>query len=286
MDYEMFWKVSLYRALLSKSLGRHMQNCHPDEAFVAALTQEIGLLILFDLFIKGKDETIKIDLYPLNSLLMFEEERYGLNHREIGEVALTYWQFPESIVKCQQFPDINDLTALCSNCEIARVLSSIMFQETMTLNDMLIHVERTHNLSHETVVDVLFTTFDEVEKIAADFSVEVNKEKDILGILEKANQVLAELSERVARERQHLSGTLPSFQSLDAERDSSTVKYTLDAVAHEIRNPLTAVGGFVKKLSSVLDSSSKGWQYMEIILEESKKLEQALSRMTQGETHK
>ncbi len=284
MDYEKFWKVSLYKALFSKSLARYRRDCNADEAFAAGLIQEIGLLILFDHFIKGRDEMVKLDLYPLKSLLTFEKERYGIDHREIGEAALRYWQFPESIIMCQHLREgesEKDPSPLCQSCEIARILSSIIFQESMSLNDMLIRVEKTYNLNHDVIVDVLFTTFDEVEEIAVDFSVDVNIGKDVLEILEKANKVLAELSERASRDQYSSPvNTLPTFQSLDIEKDQRTVKHTLDAVAHEIRNPLTTVGGFVKKLSSVLDSSSEGWQYMQIILEESKKLEQALSRMT------
>jgi len=58
------------------------------------------------------------------------------------------------------------------------------------------------------------------------------------------------------------------------------VTYTLQAVAHEIRNPLMSVGGFARKLSASLDPSSETGRYVNIILEEVARLEKTLSEMT------
>jgi nitrogen-specific signal transduction histidine kinase len=57
------------------------------------------------------------------------------------------------------------------------------------------------------------------------------------------------------------------------------VSHTLQAVAHEIRNPLIAVAGFARRLSTTLDPESKGGKYAQIILQEAQRLEEALSQM-------
>jgi hypothetical protein len=40
------------------------------------------------------------------------------------------------------------------------------------------------------------------------------------------------------------------------------------------------VGGFAKKLSASMDSSSEGWKYVKIIVDESVRLENALAKIT------
>jgi nitrogen-specific signal transduction histidine kinase len=71
---------------------------------------------------------------------------------------------------------------------------------------------------------------------------------------------------------------LPSLASL--EQGGEDIKQVLYAVAHEIRNPLLAVGGFAKRLSDSLDPSSKGGKYVQMILREASRLEMVLAEMT------
>ncbi len=73
---------------------------------------------------------------------------------------------------------------------------------------------------------------------------------------------------------------LPSFENMGDLKNYPDARDTLQAVAHEIRNPLLAVSGFAKKLSGSLDPSSDGWKYVQIIIDESLRLETALSKMT------
>lgn len=284
LNYETFWRVSLYKGLLAKTLAQRLRNSNPDEAFVAGFTLEIGLLILFDLLVKGKDETVKLPLYPLDELLSMERRRYGIDHRQIGEAALAHWKMPESIIACQQQgatePHLGALPPLCFNCALAGELSAVIVQESVGLSAVFEKARTVYGLGEEVVNDVLASAFDQVEDIAASLNVELNKQKDVLDIMEKANAALAALTERLSAEKACASpGTHPSFASLRRD-DDATVEHTLQAVAHEIRNPLTSVGGFVKKLASTLAPSSRGWDYAQIILEEARKLEEALSRMS------
>lgn len=284
MDYEEFWKASLYRAVLAKSVSEHLGAAHADEAFVAGLTQEIGLLILFDLFIKGKDEAFDLGLYPLRDLLERERDRYGVDHRQVGEAALSFWRFPERITACQRsFASKADPEPpLCAICETARELARIICHGAADLGSSFDVVSLRFGLDHDTVSDMLLDAFDQVEALAETLNIELNREKDLLEIVEKANAALARISERIPPAGCPPAAPIPpSFRGL-ADAKSLPVDETLQAVAHEIRNPLVSVGGFVKRLSKNVDPSSKAWHYVQIILEETTKLEEALAHMTKG----
>ncbi len=298
MDYEKFWKASLYRAILSKSLAHQLKNCDPGEAFVAGLVQEIGLLLLFDMFIKDKDELslmsdmlmtesgemVELNDYPLKNLLALELERYGIDHRRIGEVALNYWKFPEAIIACQNTDLLEDdaviVSSLCLNCEVARILSSIILHESAALEDALTNIKMKYNLEHDAIGEILMKTFYEVEGISESFRIDINSRKDFMDIMEKANKVLAHLSQQFLTGGGHDESEFPNLKGLEDVKDQAAVQQTLQAVAHEIRNPLTSVGGFVKKMSAMVEPSSKGYEYVQIIIEEADKLEKALSKIT------
>ncbi len=281
MDYEYFWKVSLYRALLSKSLASHFMNCTPEEAFIAGLTQEIGFLIFYDLIMSADDEILEHGLFPIEDLISLEVDKYGINHREVGEIALRYWKFPEEIIKCQNIFKGENPSPLCLNCEIASMLSSIIFQSSVELTELLDKIRNVYEINSELASEILSTVFRQVEETAKSFKLELSKDQDIFVIMEIVNKILGKLSTDLASYNDSRPEcVLPSFKNLRELSKKSSVDYTLQAVAHEIRNPLVSVGGFVKKLSKIIDASSKEWEYVQIILEETKKMEQALARFT------
>ncbi|OPL16026.1 MAG: hypothetical protein AVO38_01845 [delta proteobacterium ML8_D] len=286
LNYEKFWTISLYRALISKSLSDIFKNSNPDEAFIAGLLNEIGLLIFFDLFIKGKNEEISLDLESTEDLLAWEKDKYSLDHRQIGEIALTYWNFPKNIVLCQRADRTSvknrEQTALVQICAQAGTLSKFMFVKSFDFDSAYNEVRNFTGLTRDMINDILVYTFEKVEEIAVSLSMEVNKEKDLLAIMEKANRALVRISESITiQEIYSERRDPPSFASL--EQRGEDVKEVLYAVAHEIRNPLLAVGGFARRLSDSLDPSSRGGKYVQMILREASRLEMVLAEMTDTE---
>jgi len=287
LDYEKFWRMSLYRALIAKALAQHLQKTNPDEAFIAGLIMEIGLLIFFDLFLKDKEDTIDMDSHSLTDLLLWEVKKYGIDHRQVGEATLKYWNFPKDIILCQQPPEAimksQDLPEIVRICELARAVARGMFLETRDFQSIYHQAEEHLRIDRETMSGILISTFTEVEDIANSLNIEVNGEKDLLLLMEKANQALSRISASISKRMEEIEMPSeqkepPSFESI-GEKDK-TVTQTLQAVAHEIRNPLLAVGGFARKLSTTLDPDSENGKYIQIILEEAKRLETALREMT------
>ena len=283
LNYEKFWTISLYRALISKSLADVLKSNNIEEAFISGLLMEIGLLIFFDIFIKGKNEEVSLDLESIEDLLAWERDKYSVDHRQIGEIVLRHWNFPENIVVCQRADKTSvknrEQAALIQICEQAGALSKLMFMKSFGFHSIYNEVENFPGLTQDMINDILISTFEQVEEIAANLNVEIDKEKDLLAIMEKANQALARISEKISTQELSSERPIPpSFASL--EQGGKDIKQTLHAVAHEIRNPLLAVGGFAKRLSDSLDPSSKDGKYVQIILREASRLEMVLSELT------
>ena len=279
MDYERFWRSSLYRSLLAKSLARALGICSPDEAFVAALTLEIGVLILFGLDVRDPPRDMPDDPDDLARLFAWEEDRYGLNHRQAGQIALRFWKFPETILACQsrwaEAALAHESPALCRVCELARTLAAMLLRKGHSFESLFREADRSCGLAPEVLNDILIETVTQVQVIADQMRLVVDAEKDLLELMERANRVLGQISERVSGPA---GQSLPSFDTLTADR--TRADHTLQAVAHEIRNPLVAVGGFARRLAATLDPSSDGGKYARFILEEARRLEETLGRMT------
>jgi signal transduction histidine kinase len=137
--------------------------------------------------------------------------------------------------------------------------------------------ERTMGIGQQEMNEILIETFDQVEEIADILAVELTKERDLLEIMEKANRALSQISDKIAASLENPSQRLPSFESLN--RADEIISHTLQAVAHEIRNPLMAVGGFARRLALTFDPSTDGGKYLQMILKETSRLEETLSSM-------
>jgi HD-like signal output (HDOD) protein len=282
LDYRRFWRLSLYRALAARAFAIRLGKVHPEEAFIAGLTLEIGLLILYDLFIKGKDQGLReLRLEPLEDLLAWERDRFGMDHRQVGEAALGYWRFPAEILGCQRYPgpppSVDAEGSLPALCFLTRAFSGMLHEEEGEFPSLHQKARELFGLEEATVNDVVMETLSRVEEIGEALNVEVRRDKDLMAIMEKANKALGRISESVASCMENPAPPLPSFQALDSGRGE--VSRTLDAVAHEIRNPLLAVVGFARRLAGAADSGSAGGQYVQIILSEAKRLEEALGHI-------
>lgn len=281
-DYERFWRASLYRALMAKSLAEQTGTCNPEEAFVAGLTLGVGFLIYFTMFIKDSGEDISPKLDSLEKLLAWEQEKFGVNHREVGAAALRYWKFPDSIIACQAgYSRHGERSQLATVCELARIMSMSLLGRSKGFHDLFSHGKDWLGLGEDAINAAILGVFSEVDAIAENLKIEMDKERDLLGLMEKANRALSGISEKIAAMQVHgMADKAPSFDTMkEGWEEKEVVTSTLQAVAHEIRNPLVAVAGFARKLSTTLDPESKGGKYAQIILQEARRLEEALVRM-------
>ena len=283
LDYEKFWRISLYRAFICKSLATTLECANAEEAFVAGLLMEIGLLLFFEMFIKGKDENVILDLESLQDLLAWERAHFGVDHHQVGKAALTHWKFPASIVECQELKSgetlRKNMVALPGMCSLAAAWAEEFLQQSSGFPAIFQRAEQDLGLGQDVVNEILLQAFQEVDDVAAQFNLESQRERDLLLLLEKANRTLSQISERISTGE--ISPTGHHFPSLSSvPKNDRAIQYTLQAIAHEIRNPLTAVGGFARKLSGTLDPGSEEGKYVHLILSEAERLENVLAEVT------
>lgn len=284
IDYEQFWKTSLYRGLIAKSIAERMGSGNPAEAFLASFILEIGLLIFVDLFLKDSCREDVPNLESPEDILEWESKTFGIDHRRVGEAALGYWKFPESIIQCQRAasggPARPEAGSLAGICEMSVVLSKMLSDGSASFESPYAIVREFFGLGQGTINDTLISVFKQVEEIASSVQVHVNREKDLLTIIEKAHAALSRISERISENRfsDIERKAPPSFDSIC--KSDAPASDILQAAAHEIRNPLTAVGGFARKLAAATDPDSPEGRYAGIILKEAFRLEKALAEMT------
>lgn len=277
IEYGRFWRLSLYQGLLARWLAENLHTTDAEEAFVAGFTREIGFLVLLRAF--AGELSLR---FPVVSLLEEERDLYGIDHRQIGEALLRSWGLPDSIIACQRSSiskqDLSHLPEPARTCAIAGELSAFICGKQPIPPDLPDTLQDLFGLDKNTLIDALGAVLEQVEEVADAFDVEIDGTADTIELIEKANQALAKLAgESLDRTP---SDAFPAFETLtELNETPDTVKVTLEAVAHEIRNPLTAMGGLVRRLAKTIDPASREATYVRRIITETERLEGALHGM-------
>ncbi|MBI4776178.1 MAG: HDOD domain-containing protein [Deltaproteobacteria bacterium] len=292
-DYDQFWRMSLYRAVMARGLclDAGIKELDPEEAFVAGLILEIGQLMMFEAMDVDQRRSYPHQTLSIAELLRWETENLGVNHREVGRLILKRWRFPPSMVETQQWDGesalSNDSLWSCRITELAHRGAEILFSRSEELFPYHRRVKEVLGLPSGQVNEVLGRALVEVDELAGALEMEARSGKDVLTVMEKANQALSRLNGSLEKHvRWFLEHQAPSnsfgkeFEDRAVEEEGKTVEAALQAVAHEIRNPLTSLSGFVRRLSKTLPSDEKNSKYMEIILGEAARLERVMDELS------
>jgi HD-like signal output (HDOD) protein len=285
MDYNHFWKTSLYRALIAQEFvsAAKSVDIKPDEAFVGGLLLEIGQLLLYGVASEFEQPILKGD-EPLEAILSWEVQHLGIHHRKVGALVFQRWRFSEDLVACQKFYGNAALAwerpILCKIVEVARRATEAVFGAPETLHDVHDAAREVLSLTGEEVDEILSTSLGQVQELGEELQIEVDSQKDILAVMEKANLALARLTTSLDTSIQGLLSRVKGYdaslsrisQAAALDRQETLIN-TLDAVAHEIRNPLLSIGGFAERLARHATEKDRAQEYAKIIAKESGRLE-------------
>jgi HD-like signal output (HDOD) protein len=289
-DYHLFWRSSLHRAVLSREVARRLALQEVEEAFVAGLLLEMGLPLLLRALTPEEALGFPGMGASLKRQIKWERETLGLDHRLVGARVMAHWGLPRLLVECQQVLSDNDrdrVPILVEVTEFAHRGTEAFFMPEIHLTDIYQVAWRYFGFDDETVNYLLATTLVYVGETASALDVELDQEADLLEVMEKANLALSRLSSQLEPHVQAVISGQPMAmapsprsqhqEQADRRLQDEAVAHTLDAVVHEIRNPLMSVGGFARRLAKQVQGADHLKRYAEVIVAEAARLDQVLT---------
>lgn len=101
--YKKIWKHSFLTNKIMDYLYREVLKKSPSEIYITAgLMHNIGLIPFLQKFEKEMTLIFE-DEYRESKLIELEEEKMGVNHRELGAYLLQWWGFPYPIVEATMY---------------------------------------------------------------------------------------------------------------------------------------------------------------------------------------
>ncbi len=97
-DYESYWRRAIYSAVAAKCIGKASRSSTQEEAFLAALLQDIGMIALYRALGKDYVEAMREAGDDHQALGSVELARLEIHHADIGAMLAERWRLPEALV--------------------------------------------------------------------------------------------------------------------------------------------------------------------------------------------
>ncbi|MBX3375400.1 MAG: HDOD domain-containing protein [Phycisphaeraceae bacterium] len=121
-DLLAYWRRSVYSAAAARIIAKIANDCDPDEVFVAALLQDVGMLASYSA-LGATYGAIMSAVSDHEDLASQERDQLGFDHAEVGSRLAEKWRLPDHIIACTKFHHRPD-SAAASHAAIVKVVAA------------------------------------------------------------------------------------------------------------------------------------------------------------------
>jgi len=252
LDQRSLWTHFLEVAVASRKIAEHVNYELPEEAYVAGLLHDLGLIILESQFSEEYKQVLKL-VKEGDELIDAEQKIFGIDHQEVAAYVTKKWNMPEvlrapfSTHHIREEKDLEDLSDLCKIVALADSMAQVPMEE---LNNIYGAEKRLISLNilsealqidSQVLIKIHMRLASEIMSSAAVMELDMG---DALEILTQSNAKLFNIYLELAslfKERQELSKKL-----LVEERTEGTIeslRISLATLSHYLNNATMNIQG-------------------------------------------
>jgi diguanylate cyclase (GGDEF)-like protein len=213
-DYSSFWTRSLNTAVAARELALVTGFRTDEEAFLAGLLQDIGIMVLGQCAPAVYQEIIELSAEGDVSLIDVEREHLGVDHVEVARLLFEKWNLPPQLC----VPILYHHAPEKAERSDEETLLSIRIQNVAGHIGAWLYLSKSHGSSLEELKDIacryltispkelealLYRVDMRMEEIAGLFELNVERPNTYSGLLEKVQATLGDIvtdQERLLRE--------------------------------------------------------------------------------------
>jgi HD-like signal output (HDOD) protein/GGDEF domain-containing protein len=218
-----YWRHTLTQAIAARELSERIWQSPGDEPFLAALLQDIGMLVLIqelgDPYVRFLDRALATE----REIAPLEKSVLGFDYRELGARLLDRWALPGSLVGSINLRLRPEAIGYLSEAEqalprilrLAERLADLMIDRRhAALAELLSEPARRQSLSTSQVEELIAAVEQKVGQLANLFSCELPPGVDYRDVLVEAHRRMSRLATEVAGD---LLSSDPSAQAGPAD---------------------------------------------------------------------
>jgi HD-like signal output (HDOD) protein/GGDEF domain-containing protein len=204
-----YWRLALTKAVAARELSEMLWRQPGDDAFIAGLLHDVGLLVLAQRL--GESYTGFVDRADAQGIELgpLERSAVGFEHTDLSAALLAHWKFAPSLVEAvrqathPEKPPSDDaatrqLTAVLRlACDITQL---VINGDSSRLSKTLEQATTPRPLTAERLQAIAATLTAKVAQLADGLSVELPPGRDYQSVLTTAHLALADVAEQAALE--------------------------------------------------------------------------------------
>jgi diguanylate cyclase (GGDEF)-like protein len=210
-NYVVYWKRSIYSAAAARTIASKMQMMQQEEAFLAALLKDIGMLVLDTVLGEEYGQICEGAATHLD-LVRLEKEALGVTHAEVGAILAAQWKLPPVLAipvgHSHNSEAVQDpaLRKLCELVELSGWCGDVFVDDDAApaIAQVRTFCANRFKMSDTNCDALLAEIGQKTKEIAGLFEINIGSSGNYEQILKKANETLIELTLQTQQQNQQL----------------------------------------------------------------------------------
>jgi len=208
-EFKIFWERSLFSAVAARKLAEISGVVDGEEAFMASLLQNIGILVFIKYYPEDYAKLLQKARNSAADLIALEDREFGINHTLLGEFLANKWQLPRSltipILKHHEPDTISEISGL-DNAEQVKDVTRIVYLSHLTSAIFYdeYHSDRSRilesraksyfDIDKESIEELLINLAQDVKEVATFFGLDIVSTQNYSELLLAANIELGRIN--------------------------------------------------------------------------------------------
>src|SRR6476620_10829041 len=208
-ELQWYWTNTLTRAVAARLLSEQLWRQSGDEAFIAGLLQDVGILVLLRELGAAYAKFLTGVIDEKCHLAALEQDTLGFDHIQLSAALLSRWQLPTRLVDAieapkkvarlsRMAPPEGDLPQIL---HLAEMLMQLVGQRRLgVMPDLLEAGKLYRGMTKSKLASLVEGLKTQVDQLAEVLSLELSEERDYVQMLVDAQRQMATLGEQIAGE--------------------------------------------------------------------------------------